>query len=61
ILENQKQSYTKRLGCKWVVNATCPKTTKKIKITSCNLEHSNHEIHPDTLNFASYYRQFLDE
>ncbi|CAG8492179.1 13814_t:CDS:2 [Cetraspora pellucida] len=61
ILENQKQSHTKWLGCKWVVNATCPKTTKKIKITSCNLEHSNHEIHPDTINFASYYRQFPDE
>ncbi|CAG8766265.1 5916_t:CDS:2, partial [Dentiscutata erythropus] len=61
ILENQKESHTKRLGCKWVVNATCPKTNKKIKINSCYLEHSNHEIYSDTINFASYYRQFPDE
>ncbi|CAG8609925.1 7726_t:CDS:2, partial [Racocetra fulgida] len=61
ILENQKQSHTKQLGCKWVVNTTCPKTTKKIKITSYNFKYFNHEIHPDTINFASYYWQFPDE
>ncbi|CAG8853666.1 744_t:CDS:2, partial [Gigaspora margarita] len=54
ILEQQKQSHMKHLGCKWIVNASCPKTTEKIKITSCYLEH-NHEIHPDTIIFASYY------
>ncbi|CAG8843919.1 27548_t:CDS:2, partial [Gigaspora margarita] len=35
-------------------------TTGIIKITSCRLEY-NHEIHPDTIIFASNYRQFPDE
>ncbi|KAF0453059.1 protein far1-related sequence 5-like [Gigaspora margarita] len=61
ILENQKQAYTKRLGCKWLVNASCPKKTKKIKINSCYLEYCNHKIHPDTINFALYYQQFPNE
>ncbi|CAG8805381.1 5754_t:CDS:2, partial [Gigaspora rosea] len=47
--------------CKWSVNVTCPKTTETIKIISCYLEHSNHEIHPDNVIFAPYYRQFSNE
>ncbi|KAF0536094.1 protein far1-related sequence 11-like isoform x1 [Gigaspora margarita] len=61
ILENQKQAYTKWLGCKWLVNTSCPKKTRKIKINSCYFEHCNHKIHPDTINFAPYYQQFPDE
>ncbi|CAG8740628.1 12354_t:CDS:1, partial [Dentiscutata erythropus] len=60
ILEQQKQSHTKCLGCKWIVNITCPKTTGKIKINSCHLEH-NYEIHLDTIIFAPHYRQFSKE
>ncbi|CAG8697611.1 2473_t:CDS:2 [Dentiscutata erythropus] len=41
-----------------LVNATCPKSTEKIKITSCYLEYTNYEIHPDTTSFAPYYWQF---
>ncbi|KAF0402737.1 protein far1-related sequence 11-like [Gigaspora margarita] len=61
IVKNQKQSQTKRLGYKWLVNATCPKSIEEIKITSCYLEHTNYEIHSDTIVFASHYRQFPDE
>ncbi|CAG8785513.1 9927_t:CDS:2, partial [Gigaspora margarita] len=61
IVKNQKQSQTKWLGCKWLVNATCPKNIEEIKITSCYLEYTNHEIHPNTIVFVSYYQQFPDE
>ncbi|CAG8603039.1 8728_t:CDS:2, partial [Scutellospora calospora] len=45
---------------RYAFNATCSKTTEEIKITFCYLEH-NYKIHPDTIVFASYYRQFPDE
>ncbi|CAG8808308.1 1771_t:CDS:1, partial [Gigaspora margarita] len=32
-----------------------------IKITSCYLEHSNYEIHSNTIAFASYYQQFSNK
>ncbi|CAG8632260.1 5795_t:CDS:1, partial [Cetraspora pellucida] len=60
ILEQQNESYTKQIGCKWLVNASCPNTTGVIKITSCHLEH-NHEIHLNNIIFALHYRQYPDE
>ncbi|CAG8556172.1 11847_t:CDS:2 [Gigaspora rosea] len=49
------------MRCRYAFNVTCPKTMETIKITSCYLEHSNHEIHPDNVIFAPYYREFPDK
>ncbi|CAG8842788.1 41308_t:CDS:2, partial [Gigaspora margarita] len=59
ILENQKQAYTKRLEYKWLVNASCPKKTRKIKINSCYLEHLKQEIKYYTLKGLSIQIQLF--
>ncbi|RHZ51730.1 hypothetical protein Glove_471g4 [Diversispora epigaea] len=47
ILENQRNSKSKRTGCPWHVNINFPKKTAIINITSLNINH-NHQLDPMT-------------
>ncbi|CAG8543930.1 16544_t:CDS:2 [Gigaspora margarita] len=59
ILGSESDDITRK-RCRYAFNASCPKTTGVIKITSSYLEH-NHEIHPNNIIFDPHYRQFPDE
>jgi len=59
ILENQRNSRSKRSGCPWHVNVTFPKKTPVISVTSLDLHH-NHPLTPMT-NLCAVKNRTLPE
>ncbi|RIB03246.1 hypothetical protein C2G38_2225685 [Gigaspora rosea] len=55
ILENQRNSKSKRTECPWHMNVTFPKKATTISITSLNISH-NHPLNPQTNSHASKNR-----
>jgi len=52
ILENQRNSRSKRSGCPWHVNLTFPKKVAVINVTSLDLNH-NHPLISETNTYAA--------
>ncbi|CAG8706177.1 17294_t:CDS:2, partial [Gigaspora rosea] len=61
IVKNQRQTRSKRNGCRWQIRASCPKTTGILKINSLCLNHNDYPIKDDTNKFATKYRTFSEE
>jgi len=55
ILENQRNSRSKRSGCPWHVNLTFPKKVAVINVTSLDLNH-NHPLISETNTYAAKNR-----
>ncbi|CAG8669819.1 25468_t:CDS:2, partial [Gigaspora rosea] len=51
IVKKQCNTRSKRSRCPWVINATYPKKTDIISITSLYLEHGDHSLDPLTKKF----------
>ncbi|CAG8823178.1 10691_t:CDS:1, partial [Dentiscutata erythropus] len=60
ILENQRNSKSKRSGCRWHVNVSFSKKTAVISITSLELSH-NYTISPRANLYAPKYRTFPND
>jgi len=60
IVENQRNTHSKRSGCPWFINATCPKTTGIISITTLSLEHGDHPLDPLTSKFGLTHRTLTE-
>ncbi|CAG8849012.1 36048_t:CDS:2, partial [Gigaspora margarita] len=56
IAKEQRNTRSKRNGCPWFINASCPKTTNVISITTIFLEHENHSLDPLTNKFGTIHR-----
>ncbi|CAG8680092.1 22038_t:CDS:2, partial [Gigaspora rosea] len=48
IVENQRQTRSKRSGCRWQVRATFSKKTGTLSISSVNLVHNDHLLENET-------------
>ncbi|CAG8752902.1 20050_t:CDS:2, partial [Dentiscutata erythropus] len=60
IVEKQRNTYSKCSGCPWVINATYPKKTGIISITSLYLEHEDHPLDPLTKKFGLTHRTLTE-
>ncbi|RIB23895.1 hypothetical protein C2G38_2169977 [Gigaspora rosea] len=61
IAENQRQTRSKRIGCRCQVRTSCPKTTGILKINSVCLNHNDYQIRNETNKFALKYRTFFED
>ncbi|CAG8805983.1 17217_t:CDS:2, partial [Gigaspora rosea] len=61
IVENQRQTRSKRTGYNWHIRASCPKTIGILSISSLCLNHNDHPINNQTNKFALKYRVFTEE
>jgi hypothetical protein len=60
IVETQRNTRSKRSGCPWFINATCPKSTGIISITTMSLEHGDHLLDPLANKFGITHRTLTE-
>ncbi|CAG8707314.1 21358_t:CDS:2, partial [Dentiscutata erythropus] len=60
IAKEQRDTRSKRNGYLWFVNATCPKMSGEIKITSISLKHGDHPLDPLANKFGTIHRTLTE-